>query len=246
MKLASKRNLRKDDGFDRLVSAVFDVSEVQQREEQEALKIAQAFDSSAMRRYVDEGLARQGRAAPPPQHQSNNNNSNNHSNKDEEDDEEDDGEESRPAKRHNPGAASAAAPGSSSSAAAQKSSSAQSRSSNGAPRPPAAADVKSGRAEVLLSRNPNEAQMSDLVLPAVVLPRAAPLSALVFVLQKLTPGAPPVVLSMVPPGSSHPILLQDDKTVGDVQQEFYKKNNVRLHLQYQTKRLAAAMVTTTK
>lgn len=65
-------------------------------------------------------------------------------------------------------------------------------------------------------------------------------------LQKLSPGAPSVVLSLVPLGAKHPILLAEERTVADVQQEFFQKNNVRLHLQYQTKRLAAAMVTTTK
>ncbi len=76
--------------------------------------------------------------------------------------------------------------------------------------------------------------------------RSAPLSAVVFVLQRLTAGAPQVVLSIVPPGSAHPVLLQEEKTVADIQHEYFKNTSARLTLQFQTQRLAAAMVTTTK
>lgn len=79
-----------------------------------------------------------------------------------------------------------------------------------------------------------------------MLPRSAPLAALAYVLQQLTPGGPPVALSIVPPGARHPVLLDQERTVADIQKEFFRDSNLRLNIQYQTRRLADAMATTAK
>ena len=94
-----------------------------------------------------------------------------------------------------------------------------------------------------LLRNPNESRLADLTLPAVVMPRLAPLSVLADIVVRCAATAPlgcSVVFSVVPPGAVHPVLLDSALTAGDVQDRHFGGTG-RLSLQYQTEQLAQAM-----
>ncbi len=228
-RLPSKRNLRPDSFYDSLVGAIFpDMEEVEQREQMEAAKIAASFDGAAMNKAVAEGLARQARAAPPLE-------------------EERAPEVSpqitplqpRPAKRAKPEAEvkKKAKPNAAAAAAAATAI---------APLPPGGTN-KNYRVEVTLTRNSNEVRLRQITLPAVILPRYAPLSVLADIVAKCGAVVPlncGVVFSLVPPGYQLPVLIESSSTASDLLSRYYGGAPVRLALQYQTESLAAAMPVT--
>ena len=62
-KCQSKRNLRRDPAFDRLVASIYpNLEEMEKREDEMIEKIAQSFDAKSLAQQVDEGLKRQARA----------------------------------------------------------------------------------------------------------------------------------------------------------------------------------------
>jgi hypothetical protein len=219
-KLPSKRNLRPDPAFDRLVAAIFpDPEELEQQEQRDAAAIGASLDVASIGRAVAEGLARQARAPPPPPHEQR-------------------AEASPQPAPHRPkrprlpddprrktAAAAVAVP-------------------PPLPVPPAAPVQRAARLEVQLTRNPNESRLGDLALPAVVLPALVPLSVLADIVARCAAAAPlvgGVVFSVLPPGGDHPVLVDPTLTAADVQDRFFGGPPNRLALQYQSQVLAHSM-----